>query len=318
MFVLADPAIVQVQADRRLDDDGGQFLALAGNSLVLPQYFLDTGRSYLTQAGVYLFHSAKLLDEFDGGFTADTGYARYVVRRVAHQSLEVADVFRLHAVLAAHRVFIVKHGIAETLARSGIKDLNPGRDQLHGVGIAGDDDGIDVLLAGLVAERAQQVIRLIVVKLENRNVEGLHHLPHPSDLVYQLYRGWWTVCLVLVEKLVPEGGRFFIESDGVMGGFKLADYLEQHLGKAVNRPDHFPGLTHRQGWQGMVGAVNQGIAVKENQPGLFHGLIITESGLMGQTEAARLFAGLFQLRCPVAVAHVLVNLHTGSRQRGGQ
>ena len=74
--------------------------------------------------------------------------------------------------------------------------------------------------------------------------------------------------LVLVEKLVAEGGAFFIKGDGVMGRLELIEGFEQHLGEAVHGADNLAGLAHGQyhrrlaRLEGMVGTVNNGVAIK--------------------------------------------------------
>ena len=81
---------------------------------------------------------------------------------------------------------------------------------------------------------------------------------------------------ILVKKLVAEGGALFIEGDGIMGGLELVEGLEQHLGEAVNGADHFSGLAYGESHrrpaclEGVVGAVDDGVAVKQNQKWLLH------------------------------------------------
>ncbi|MBA7591722.1 hypothetical protein ES708_33883 [subsurface metagenome] len=93
-----------------------------------------------------------------------------------------------------------------------------------------------------MAQCAQQVVGFIALKLKYRDVKGLHQLSYPPQLPHQLLRGLGTVRLVLVEKLVAEGRPLHVEGDGVVAGLQFVDYLEQHLGEAVNSPDHLAAL----------------------------------------------------------------------------
>ena len=70
----------------------------------------------------------------------------------------------------------------KALARFRIEHFHMGRDQLHGIGIAGNDDGLHALLAGLLAQRAQDIIGFVLFYFEKGDAEGLHQLLHPLDL----------------------------------------------------------------------------------------------------------------------------------------
>ena len=95
------------------------------------------------------------------------------------------------------------------------------------------------------------------------------YLSDPAELAGQLIRHGRAVGFILIEELMPEGGRFPIESDRIMGGFQLVDGFDQHHGKAVNCPHGLTGLGDGQGRQGMKGAVHQGVAIHQQQKGFF-------------------------------------------------
>lgn len=84
------------------------------------------------------------------------------------------------------------------------------------------------------------------------------------------------MCLVLVEKLVAEGGPLFIEGDGAMRRLEVVQGLEQHLGKAVDSTDNLAGLAYGQSHrrsaclEGVVSAVDDSVAIKQNEERLFH------------------------------------------------
>ena len=82
--------------------------------------------------------------------------------------------------------------------------------------------------------------------------------------------------LVLVEKLVAEGGPLHVKGDGTVAGLYLADDFKKHQGEAVDGADGLAGLAHGQRGQGVEGTVEQSVAVKEHQQRLSHSLIIAE------------------------------------------
>jgi len=70
---------------------------------------------------------------------------------------------------------------------------------------------------------------------------------------------------------VTEGGRRQIEGNGVVGGPQLAQHLQEHLGQAVDRVDLLPGARDSHRRQGVISAVQQGMAVNEDKERLtFH------------------------------------------------
>ena len=77
-----------------------------------------------------------------------------------------------------YRRFIIECGIAEASPRLGVEHLNLGGHQLHGIGIAGDDNGLDILLTCLPAEGTQNIICLIALELKDGDVKGAHQLPY--------------------------------------------------------------------------------------------------------------------------------------------
>lgn len=89
---------------------------------------------------------------------------------------------------------------------------------------------------------------------------------------------------------MAEGGAFLIEGDGAVGGLEVVEDLEEHGGEAEDGADDLAGfgdgegpfLAVAGGAEGVKGAVDDGIAVKEHEERFFHGLIITEWGKKGE------------------------------------
>ncbi|MBA7664413.1 hypothetical protein ES703_72474 [subsurface metagenome] len=222
-----------------------------------------------------------MLDELDGCFAANTVDTGYVIRGIAYQSFKVDDMLRLNTVSLSHSCFIIDYSITEGAPGFRVKYIYLGRYQLHGIGITGNDYGINALLAGLIAQCAENVIRLVAIKLIYWNMEGFNQLPYPPELINQLIGSRWTLRLILVIHLVPEGRGFSIKSDSVTGGFQLIYYLEQYLGKAENSSHNlarFRYCKHRwrfTGLEGVVSTVHYGMTIEQHQKRLFHKPIIT-------------------------------------------
>ena len=202
-------------------------------------------------------------------------------------------MFRCYAVLVAYRLFIVEHSLGEGASRFGVEHLDPVRYQLHGVGIAGDDNGIGVFTGGLLAEAAEDIVGLVAVKLKNGQIESFNQLPYPPQLTHQFLRGSRPVSLVLFIKLMTEGGPLFIKGYRPVTWFQLANCFEQHAGKAIDGTHHFSALADSKRWQNMVGPVKKGIAVYKQQQFL-HGVIIAD-GQLGKKDSR--VTGLHRLAC---------------------
>ncbi|MBA7588228.1 hypothetical protein ES708_30280 [subsurface metagenome] len=103
---------------------------------------------------VDFFYGAELLEELDGSFFTDAGNTGDIIRCVTCQSLKVSNLPRFDAIFLQYSGLIVEHSIAEAPSGSGIENLYSGGHQLHSIGIAGNDNGVNFLLAGLAAEGA--------------------------------------------------------------------------------------------------------------------------------------------------------------------
>ena len=146
-------------------------LCRATASLLL-QYFLHPGQGYLIHMVINFFNAAELLDKLDRRLLPDAAHAGDIIRRVAHQGLIVRDMLRADAEFLLDRLGIEKHGIAESPSRFGVKHFNVRGDELHGIGIAGNDDGIDARLAGLLAQSAQDIIGFIFINFKDGDIES--------------------------------------------------------------------------------------------------------------------------------------------------
>ena len=79
--------------------------------------------------------------------------------------------------------FVKEVGIAEGPSRPGVEHLDTFRDQLHRIGVTGNDNGIDTLFRGLSTEAAEDVIGFIAVELVRRHVKGIHQMSDPAHLL---------------------------------------------------------------------------------------------------------------------------------------
>jgi hypothetical protein len=198
-----------------------------------------------------------------------------------------------------------------------------GRNKLHGIGVTGNDNGIDALSGGLPAQSAQDIVGLILIDLKEGDFKSPDHLLDTGNLAPQLFRDRGALGFIAIEELMAESWAFLIEGDGEVGGLELIEDLEEHEGKAVDGGDDLagPGDSERGGLpvtgsaEGMEGAMHDGIAVKEDQKRLFHSLIITEAGGKGENIEGSFKGGEAPLSLPCEVLKFIISHEKGGRPK---
>ncbi|MBT9161583.1 MAG: hypothetical protein DDT27_00113 [Dehalococcoidia bacterium] len=143
---------------------------------------MNPERAHLVDSSVDSFQAVKLLDKLDGDLLSDTGYSRDIIRLIAFEALQVGKLLWSEAVSLLYRCFIVKLSVTERAPGPGKKHLDTGGDKLQGIGIAGYDDRIDPLCAGLLAESTKNIVGLVAFHLKGEDAEGLDQLANDGEL----------------------------------------------------------------------------------------------------------------------------------------
>ena len=118
----------------------------------------------------------------------------------------------------------------------------------------------------------EKVVGLVALGLEDGYVKCLHQLSHTVELGAEFRRRRGPLRLVLGEHLVAEGGGGQVECDSAVGGMVVLDGAQEGVGEAVDAGDVLAGGADGEvaaDGDGAVGAVHQGVAVDEDQPGAF-------------------------------------------------
>ena len=191
---------------RDVADDGRKHQALFRHLPSFEQFFaLSVFDKRIINIVIYRLHRAEFLHQPHRGLLADARNTRNVVRRVAHQSLEIDHVNRIKAVLLAEHLGRVVGRRGLTAARHNQKHVRPLPDQLEGVLVAGDQQaGVPVFIR-LPAQCAEQIVRLKSRFFQTRNAHRLEHLVHDRKLNRQLVRHSLPRTLVRLVLLVAEG-----------------------------------------------------------------------------------------------------------------
>ena len=140
-------------------------------------------------------------------------------------------------------------------------------DQLQGVAVAGGDQHVHALLDRLHGERGDDVVGLVVLGGDDRDVQRRQHLLDQADLAAEVGRALGPVGLVLGEDLAAEGLAADVEGDREVRGLLVAQDVDQHRREAV---DGVRRLARRRGEvldrQREEGPVGQRVPVEEQQP----------------------------------------------------
>ena len=122
------------------------------------------------------------------------------------------------------------------LAHAGGHQLHGGVviNELQGVLVPGDDNGIAALGGVHPGHGAQQVVCLPALQLVAANVHGIQHLFQHRHLDGQLLRHSLALSLVLSVGLVAEGGGAHVKGHRQPLGLLLVQQLEQDIQKSEN------------------------------------------------------------------------------------
>ena len=184
--------------------------------------------------------------------------------RVALEADVVGDLRRRDAEALQHRGRRVDLDVGD--AATGAHHPDVVVDDLHGVAVAGDDDGADTLALGLLGQRAEDVVGLVARLDQVDDAEALHELGQQAPLRRQRVGHVRALRLVLLVQLVAEGLLARVPGADDAGGPVLADDLEQHLAEAEQRVGGLPGLCGDGLGQREERAEREAAAVEQEEP----------------------------------------------------
>ena len=228
--------MLHIEVERHIAVDGGQPEAvLRGLFAVLQLGARTLFDALVLDMLVHAVERAEVVQQLHGGLFADAGHARDVVRRIAHERLEVDEMDGVEAVFLAESGGVV--GLIGGLSHAGghEHDGRAAADKLQAVAVTGYDyTGVTVLVRA-AADRAEQVIRLVARQLAAGNAQGIEHLLCNRQLRRKLVRHALAGSLVGVEFEVAEGFLLHVKADDGAVGLLLVLQFEQRSQKAVNR-----------------------------------------------------------------------------------
>ena len=226
--------MLHIEVERHAAVDGRQPEAVLRGLLAVLQLGARTlFNALVIDVRVHALERAEVVQELHGGLFTDAGHARNIVRRIAHERLEVNQANRVEAVFLAEGSGVV--GLVGGLSHAG-GDQHNGRaaaDQLQAVAVTGYDHAGVAVLVRAAADGAEQVIRLVARLFAPDDAQRIEHLLCQRQLCGQLVRHPLAGGLVGVEFEVAEGFLLYVKADDGAVRLLLVLQFEQRSQKAV-------------------------------------------------------------------------------------
>ncbi len=201
------------------------------------------------EAGQQILNRTELGDKLDGRLLPDSRHPRHVVGAIAGQRLHFHHLVRGAAEALLHLLQ------PEDLVLHGIEHAHPLGNDLHQILVARNDGHLHPFGGMLSGQRSDDIIGLVALNLQRRQVESPHQILDQRNLRHQVLRHRRAVGLVFGINLLAEGRPPGVKHHRQVIRRMLAHHLEQHVGKTVHGIGRHP-LGIGQVADGEIGAVD--------------------------------------------------------------
>ena len=192
-----------IRIHRCLRADGRQLLRQQRRLFVICQLRLQRFAGNLVDILQHRLHVAIFLNQLERSLRPYARHAGNIIRGIAHQSLQLNKLLRHQAFIICGKLGLIKNlDIADAALR--IINLRARIHKLQLVAVARNDDNLHILRR-MHSKGADDVICLVVIKLQRRNAHRAQHLHRQRELLAQLARRRLTLPLVIFVQLCTEG-----------------------------------------------------------------------------------------------------------------
>ena len=188
-----------------------------------------------------------------GGLLPHFGHPGHIIAAVSHQGKVIDHLCRTQAELF-HQIGLVDNfGVT---SRTHAVHLDHRRKHLHHVFVRRGHKSLHPHPFRPFGQGGDDVVRLIAVQLQLRNLKGLHQLDNLRKLRRHLFRHLLPGSLVRLVHLVAEGRGFGVKYHPEIIRFLLKNDLHQIQRETEYRAGIFsPGIDQRIADEGKIGAV---------------------------------------------------------------
>ncbi len=189
-----------------------------------------------------ILHAAVFPNQLGRAFFPDALRAGNVVHGVAHQRHHVDHFFGRHTQNLSH-FFLIDNDVPLRSARTRSQNAHSTIDELHHVLVVGDDQHFDIFLRRLRGHRANDVIGLISLKLEDRQTHRLAETPDVWQLNGHVIRHRRPLRFIFFEQLVTKCRALGVEHNADV---VRAVVLDQPFQNVRKKKRHFGGQARRR------------------------------------------------------------------------
>ncbi len=245
-----------VAADRRHDTARTGGIGMLAQ--VLAELALDARRRLEDR-----IERAILLQQLRGRLLPHAHHTGDVVRAVALEAEVVRHLLRRHAVALEDRVAVVHDDVRDALPRA--HDMHAVVHELQRVLVSGDEQDARTLGGGLLGERAEDVVALPALGLDDRHIERREERLDHRELRLEVRVRGRPLDLVRGECLGAESGLAAVERHDHTVGPQVGDQLDEHRHEAEHGVG---GPAVRRGHRGrkpVERAVHETVAVDDGK-----------------------------------------------------
>ena len=275
---LLHPVFRRVEGQRRISDNGGQPVGMAGCVLSRRQLFDGGGLGVdIRQLFINGVHAAIFLNKIHSGLFTHPRYAGNIVGGVSHQGLQIDHVYGVKAILLPES--LRGHVLCGGLTHTGGDQLHLGvlRDKLKGILVASHHHAVPARRLAPSGNGADEVIGLPALHFVARNVQGVQHLLEHRHLHPKLLRHGLAGGLVVLVRLVAERGSVDVKRDAQRVRLLLVPQTQQRGKKAEDCVGEQPLPVGKRA-NAVIGPVDDGITVYDHA---LHGKTSGDNRIIG-------------------------------------
>ena len=261
---LLHPVFRRVEGQRRISDNGGQPVGMAGGVLSRRQLFDGGGLGVdIRKLFINGVHAAIFLNKIHSGLFTHPRYAGDIVGGVSHEGLQVDHVDGFKAVLLPEG--LRGHILGGSLAHTGGHQLHLRMvgDKLEGILISRHHYAVPARRLAFPGNGADQVIGLPPLHFIAGDVQGIQHLFQHRHLHPQFLRHGLPGGLVRLVRLVTEGRGVEVEGDA-QGIRPFFLFQAQQRGEKAEHGVGVQPFPVSQGANAVIGPVDDGVAVNDH------------------------------------------------------
>ena len=204
---IGTPGLLEIQNDRCIHADRRQLFAHNCHIIMLPKSFPGPFLPDLFHMGVSSFDVSISRNQRSRTFFSDPRNSRNVVGRIAHQRFQLDNLGRRDLISIYHILCVIILNLCHPFAGLGHPDHNLVCGNLQKIPVSGYDHRLKPFCLTFSGRSTQQIVCLIPLLHEQRDVHGLQKLLEHRNLLPQFMGHLFSCPFVCLVHLMPESRR---------------------------------------------------------------------------------------------------------------